>query len=543
MSTSTLVLGQSNESTIREGFYAFLNKSQLTRAEQLDIMMEISLGDPFELVLERLVANFKLTAFQVKEIRAGRAEQLFLGPHVLIDEIGSGGFGKVYKAYHHLMNRIVALKVINPQFASDADIRELFLREVVANTRLQHRNLALAYNASDEGGTLYYVMEYVDGSDIETWITRHGPLPIMQVVELLIQAADAFDYLHQRGMVHRDIKPANLLLVGANLKTGEFPVEDPSQVRLKIIDFGLARLYPRGTPDSHTIRQEAELVGTPRFMAPEQATDFHNVDIRSDLYSLGCTFYRALTGRYPFDADSTMKIIRQHLQDDACPIQHARAEIPLPLARIIHTLMAKKPEDRYQTPSELSFALQDFLAQLLPIVPPSKPSVFRMPAHTLEAQVAPLAEPVLHTKPAVLQHLHRDWLQWIGIVELLSAGTAVTIPQTEYERLHSRLINALQHSPPMELSEQGTLALHQLIQPWVSLRSLTSLDRYSLHQLTQHGRRIAFPTPPTSPRWFGKFTAVAALVCLGLGITGYLLTSADVRQRLAAIPLPGLHGR
>jgi serine/threonine protein kinase len=223
----------------------------------------------------------------------------------------------------------------------------------------------MAYDANRGRGVHFLVMEYVPGKTLQQLVEEKGPLPIGLAADLLRQAASALDYAHERGLVHRDIKPSNLLIT--KNRSGKSSAT-PSATRgsgdylLKILDFGLAHLRQGRVSRlvESAIRQSrvGQIYGTADFMSPEQGRDFHQVDIRSDLYSLGCTFYYALTGQVPFPGDTAMEKLIKHLTEEPRPLRQLRPEVPEALAEIIHRLMAKAPEDRFQTPAELLAALE-----------------------------------------------------------------------------------------------------------------------------------------------------------------------------------------
>jgi serine/threonine-protein kinase len=312
-------------------------------------------NDQAEPVARALINRGVLTVFQARQILAGKPESLLLGQYLLLDQVGQGGLGRVYKAVHLTMRRVVAIKVL-PQ--------EEFQREVQATVQLNHPNIVTAYDASEADGERFLVMEYVDGPSLEDLVKKQGPLPIGVACELMRQAARALQYAHDQGMVHRDIKPSNLLITfvddtqtledagrgrGRQAEAGEIPI-------VKILDFSLARVAPPGSEVGlGTIQAKAgAIIGTPDFISPEQARDIHSTDIRSDLYSLGCTFYYTLTGQVPFPSKNVLEKLGKHLMRDPYPVEKLRPEIPTPVAAIVRRLMAKNPDDRYQTPAELA---------------------------------------------------------------------------------------------------------------------------------------------------------------------------------------------
>jgi serine/threonine protein kinase len=313
--------------------------------------------------------------------RQSDTQPLSLGQYHLIDELGRGGMGRVYKALHTIMGREVALKVISPELISDPVAISWFLREVRASTQLNHPNIVMAYDANEADGLYFLVMEYVHGMTLDALVKLNGPLPIAYVCALMRQAALGLQHAHEKGMVHRDIKPSNLLI--------PTPQSDsPSEVLVKILDFGLARLQGQSKGDTIALRGETGVLGTPDYIAPEQSRDIHAADIRSDLYSLGCVFYFTLTGRVPFPGDNAIEKLIKHLMEQPEPLEKVRPDVPPELAAIVRRLMAKDPADRCQTPAELARELEKVsgtLSEKPPdtFLPPSgQPASDPQPGHT-----------------------------------------------------------------------------------------------------------------------------------------------------------------
>jgi serine/threonine-protein kinase len=336
-------------------FLEHLKESRLLSEEQLaGVSTRFGARDPTPAVAGALVNEGLLTRYQAKQIWAGQGKGLVLGQYRILDELGRGGFGQVYKALHVMMDRVVAIKVISPELVQDGRARGWFRREVLASTPLCHPNIVMAYDANEVDDVLFLVMEYVDGPNLDTHVKTQGPLPPALAAEMMRQAALGLQHAHEKGMVHRDVKPANLLLPqGSAVATtsGETPPI------VKVVDFGLARLHRSATAATLMPHHDKNFLGTPDYVSPEQARNVHAVDIRSDLYSLGCTFYFALTGRRPFPGSTVLEVVVQHREKGAEPLQVVRPEVPAGLRKIIHRLMAKDPGDRFQSPSDLVAAL------------------------------------------------------------------------------------------------------------------------------------------------------------------------------------------
>jgi serine/threonine protein kinase len=291
-----------------------------------------------------------VTPYQINNIFLGRRSDLVLGSYVLLERLGEGGMGTVFKARNWKLGRIVALKLIRADRLSQASGARRFQREVHVAAQLDHPNIVQAYDAGQVGDRHFLVMEYVEGTDLDRLVRKSGPLPTGSAVSYFRQAALALQYAHERGLVHRDIKPANLLLATA------------SEV-IKISDLGLARIIEgEGEESSSCLTQEGLVVGTVDYLAPEQARDAHRVDIRADLYSLGCSLYFVLTGRPPFTGGTPTEKLLQHQMDEPVPVEQLRPDVSPRLGQIIRRLMAKRPDHRYATPAGAVAAFDAFLA-------------------------------------------------------------------------------------------------------------------------------------------------------------------------------------
>jgi Leucine-rich repeat (LRR) protein len=264
----------------------------------------------------------------------------------LLAELGRGGMGVVYKARQVRLGRVVALKVIPKERMTDPGLVRRFRREIQAAAQLSHPNVVRAYDAGEAEGTHFFAMEYVEGSDLASLLRKQGRLPVDRACDYIRQASLGLQHAWQCGLVHRDIKPHNLLL--------------SAQGVLKVADLGLVRLHetaPINDRTFSTLTEEGMLMGTPDYLAPEQTNDAHSADIRSDLYSLGCTLYHLLTGRVPFPEGGVLDKLFKHVSESPTPLRKLSPEVPVEVAAVVDKLMAKRPEDRYQTPAELAQAL------------------------------------------------------------------------------------------------------------------------------------------------------------------------------------------
>lgn len=266
----------------------------------------------------------------------------------ILGELGRGGMGVVYKARQISLQRLVAIKVIAADLAAEAGILARFQRERFLLAQLAHANVVTAYDAGESGGLQYFVMEFVDGANFATLVKQLGTLPTVEACELIRQAAVGLQHIHEHGLVHRDIKPSNLLLT-------------PSGT-VKLIDLSLAR-WDQGPTQGQSIITNLQTLGTFDYIAPEQCEDSHSVDIRADIYSLGCTFYEVLSGKAPFaDFGSVLMKIRAHALEPIVPIQQCRADTPVELAAVLERMLAKDRNNRFNTPAQIDAALQPFAA-------------------------------------------------------------------------------------------------------------------------------------------------------------------------------------
>lgn len=343
----------------RQAYLANLRQSGLLSDTQLAALEEqVPESARGRAIARTLVERGLLTKFQAEQLLAGRTGGFFLGQYRILDLLGQGGMGRVFKAQHLTMKRIVALKVLSPNLLKTGRAQELFLREVRTAAQLAHPNIVTAHDANQVNGRYYLVLEFIDGPNLDQLVRDQGPLPIGQACDYIRQIALGLQHAHQLGMVHRDMKPANVLVQVAVGAQGE------SYGVAKISDFGLARWHNRdgrAEDTSGTIHARANVVmGTPDYLAPEQARDVHQADIRSDLYSLGCTFHYLLTGQAPFPGGSTMEKVIRHSTEPATPVEALRPDVPPAVAAIVRRLMAKDPAERFQTPAELVIALAPY---------------------------------------------------------------------------------------------------------------------------------------------------------------------------------------
>ena len=302
-----------------------------------------------------------------------------LGHYEVLEEIGRGGMGIVLRAFDQRLHRVVAVKVMAGELATNAAACKRFLREARAAAAVCHDHIITIYAVEESGELPYLVMQCVSGMSLQQRIDRDGPLALHQILRIGMQAAAGLAAAHAQGLIHRDIKPANILL--------ENGVE-----RVKITDFGLARAAADAS-----ISQTGIVAGTPQYMAPEQARG-EALDYRADLFSLGSVLYAMCTGRAPFRAANSMAVLKRVCDDNPSPIREANSEVPDWLVALIDKLQAKNPDGRYQSAAEVADILGHRLAQL---------------QHS--APLPPLATP----KPATVRPAPRSWRLWAAAAAIL----------------------------------------------------------------------------------------------------------------------------
>jgi serine/threonine-protein kinase len=318
----------------RESFLATIRAADLfnpTQFARLDSALPKSAATPMECA-QALLASGLLTRYQAERLAAGRTDGFHLGPYIIQEPVGRGAMGRVYRAKHRTMNRSVAIKILSSGLTRTESSREEFHREVRAAAQLNHPNVVTAYDANEFSGRFYLVLEYVDGPNFESLVRSRGPLPVAEACELARQVAVGLDHAHEHRIIHREIKPANLLIARPTPANPDYLV--------KIADFGVAKLSPWQTVTS------GGLLGTPDFVAPEQAHDPRQADHRADLYSLGAVLFFLLTGQPPFPGGTVEEKIRRHLWEEPVRIDRCRYDLHPAITALVHQLLAKNPAQR-----------------------------------------------------------------------------------------------------------------------------------------------------------------------------------------------------
>ena len=344
----------------------------LTERQLADIKAKILHGDyPLDSVelAEALVREKILTSFQARRFLSNRSNGLIVGRYMILDRIGSGSMGRVYKAHHAMMDRVVALKIIAPEIASNERVVARFQREMKLVGRLDHPNVVRAFDADQIHKVLYIVMEYVTGQSLGDLIKKK-PLPPAEMVDYAFQAALGLAHAHEQGIVHRDVKPSNILLT-----------EDR---KIKVLDLGLGVLMEADSAATFATA-DGIAVGTVDYMSPEQACG-REVDGRSDLYGLGCSMYHLLTAKLPFPGSSPIERLGKRISGRHVPITEHLPDLPASFVKVIDRLLAPKPHERYPTAADAADALQSLLK------PKSRPH-HASPAPAAPAGLVPVALP------------------------------------------------------------------------------------------------------------------------------------------------------
>ncbi len=326
-----------------DSLLAVIEKSKLLEPEQLEKVRKAAQGARDARALAKaLIKQDLLTRWQAGQLLAGRAA-FHLGKYRLMDLLGRGGMGSVFLARHTMMNRPVALKIIAKHLGTSQANLDRFFSEARAVAALNHPNIVHAYSIDNEGERYYMVMEFVEGQDLQRMVEEQGPVDFQHAADYIRQAAEGLAHAHTNDIIHCDIKPANLLV-------------NPQGV-VKILDMGMARLI---AADGNNGETDEGLLGTVDYMSPELAMRNPDLDPRTDIYSLGCTFYFLLTGHPPFPEGTLAERIVKHQTQQPSAIADQRPDTPSELIEICEKMMAKKPEDRFQSAGEISHLLDDW---------------------------------------------------------------------------------------------------------------------------------------------------------------------------------------
>ncbi len=357
-----------------DAFLELVNKSGLVDPERLQVFLNQAgaLSATPRKLAARMVASGLITQFQAEQMLQGKYRGFTIGKYKVLERIGSGGHSTVYLCEHMTVKRRAAVKVLPSAKAENPAALARFYREARAAGALDHPNLVKAHDIDQENGLHFLVMEYVDGSNLQELVSRFGPLTIERSTNYIRQAAQGLQAAHVSGLVHRDIKPANILL--------------DRQGIIRVLDLGLARFFSDHN-DPLTLKYDHNnVLGTADYVAPEQALNSHDVDIRADIYSLGGTFYFLLAGQPLFPGGQITQKLIWHQTKQPKPIRELRPDVPEDLAAIVERMIEKDPGHRYQTPAEVIEALAEWTAT--PLLPPTDAEMPRLSPAARAAAVA-----------------------------------------------------------------------------------------------------------------------------------------------------------
>jgi len=383
-----------------EQFVKSLTNSGLMASEEAAALQDRHAAVDGEEIASALVRQGKLTEYQARAICNGQTKHLTLGDYKILEKIGEGGMAQVFKARHRRLERLAAIKILPDSALNTPGAVDRFHQEVKTAARLTHPNIVITFDASEQDGVHYLVMEYVEGKDLATVLNDRGPLSVPQALDAVTQAARGLEYAHRRGIVHRDVKPSNLLL--------------DKEGQVKILDMGLARMATEVAPLDATKAERlttiGQVMGTFDYMSPEQAEDARNADRRSDVYSLGCTLFRLLTGSAPYSGDTMIQILLAH-REAALPSLSAHcADAPERLDLILRKAIAKRPEDRFQSMSELIDNIEVLQSvsqapvRLVDGPSDSRPSLSALVAETSANQVGAAVPPATASEAETIDH-------------------------------------------------------------------------------------------------------------------------------------------
>lgn len=373
-------------------------------------------------LLETLIGRNVLTPFQARTLCAADPVPLVLGDYVLLELLGAGGMGQVYRARHRQLDRVVALKILPQSVIADPLFKQRFQREIRALSTLTHPNIVTAFDAREEQGVCFLSMECVEGEDLHARVRRDGPLELTTALDFVIQAAEALEFAHANGIVHRDIKPSNLLLTNDGT--------------LKVADFGLAQIEQSdstdGAPIDASLTATGLVLGSLDFLAPEQAHSARDADQRSDIYSLGCTLYYLVTGRVPFEGENPVQKLVAHREQAFPSVRTSDAGLPDELDDVLSRMIAKAPSERFQT-------VADCLVALLSI------------GHQSELPVADARR--------------KDSNRWIGVAKALVFAITVTLGALIYFNTGTGRVEIEVHRDDITVEINGVQKEFEIISP------------------------------------------------------------------------------
>jgi eukaryotic-like serine/threonine-protein kinase len=329
-------------------FLETLDRSRLvdrSRVESVRATLQPSDRNDLAAVIQALVQGRFITQFQAKKLLAGKSGPFFIGRYKIMRQLGEGGMGQVYHARHMDTRRKVAIKVLPPKrAAAERNALARFQREADMGLRLSHPPVAETIEVGEAAGVHFMVMEYIPGENLYKMVGAGGPLRVWDAARLFSEVASGLGHIHKFGVIHRDIKPSNIMVTPDGTA--------------KLLDLGLAS---GGSADDEQLSKPGTVVGTLDYMAPEQAAGIQNADRRSDIYSLGCTLYYALSRRMPFRGGDAVSKVYRHRMEEPEKLEKIALQVPKEFAALVRKMMGKDPADRYQNAAELCHDLKRWL--------------------------------------------------------------------------------------------------------------------------------------------------------------------------------------
>lgn len=477
--------------------------SGLIAEDELASLAALANGNPSEL-LNLLSVNGQLTSFQQAALNEGRGSSLRIGNYDVLDRLGAGGMGTVFKARHRRMKRIVALKVLAANLSQNPLFVKRFQREVETIAALGHPNVVMAYDADEAEVGHFLVMEFVNGLDLAACVERHGPFSMARAVDCILQAARGLAYAHSQGIIHRDVKPHNLLL--------------DENGSIKVTDLGLARLNhgTEGAAAGADVTMAGGVIGTADYMPPEQAVDSTTIDHRADIYSLGCTLHYLLTGQPPYSGATIISLLLKHRDAEIPQLIAARPDTPPQLDDLFRRMLSKTPETRVQQMSDVVSELESIAATLpreigpglaattlelpsgLPTVSASTLDLSRSPESTQAFSTSALPMTVLIVEPSRVQaSIIKGYLDSTSIAVVGSAPTGKAAieavrslrPQVVISAMHLADINGV------DLAQQIRTEIKVNAPGFVLITSEAEDNSAALHKLN---RVLLLPKPFTA---------------------------------------------
>lgn len=515
-------------------------------------------GDPQTLVM-LLVTRGVLTEFQSSAVLEGRASALRVGNYELLDRIGAGGMGTVFKARHRRMKRIVALKVLSPEVLRNPLSIKRFQREVETIACLGHPNIVMAYDADEAELGHFLVMEFVQGRDTAGWVERDGPFSVKKAAAIVQQAARGLAYAHEQEIVHRDIKPHNLLLDEHGM--------------VKLTDLGLARLSHEAegaiSPAGAAVTSAGGVLGTVDYMPPEQAIDSTAIDQRADIYSLGCTLHFLLTGRAPYGGSTLVAILLKHRDAPIPSLCAVRPDVPARLDQLFQRMLAKQPEQRIQTMSAVVAELDVVIRELVEpnqagggqavfgsVTAPgdaqaagasSTMAMSRRPMMTVELPSLAESRSVLIVEPSRVQaSIMANYLRELSLPVCSVAKNGTEALEQIRKQVPRAVICGLHLSDMTGLDLASRIRAEMAIQAPGFVLVTSEADELAENTLVQLRRVLLLSKPFTQPQLRAALECVMAATSIespqGVSLTAGSLSaepeSAGLASKLAAAPRP-----